>query len=444
MSNTNTQTLQPFTGKWDAKSASHLLRRAQFGARYEEIEQAAKAGLEPTVQRLLTPQPAGDEFTKTEAMLKRSAHDSSNIADLKAWWLYRMVYSPSPLAEKMTLFWHNHFATSNTKVGSVAHMAAQNDLLRQHALGSFGSLLHGIARDVAMLIWLDSNSNKKRQPNENFSRELMELFSLGVGNYTEKDIKEAGRAFTGWHIREGKFWFDRDQHDFGAKTVFGKRGDWNGDDVVEQCLQHDACPRFLAAKLLRTFVTGTPVAALIEPLAASIRRHDFAMDKVLRELFTSEMFYRPESRAAIIKSPVDLVIGSQRALAARVNLQATAQLLAELGQDLFQPPTVKGWDGGRLWINSAMLLKRASFAAEIATGNRFGEIADLQQQMKDRQLATSEAIARHYAEWLLATVVEPAAAARLGGYLQKAPGDRAQAIRGMIHLVMTMPEYQFV
>ncbi|MFT5411861.1 MAG: hypothetical protein ACI9NC_004598, partial [Verrucomicrobiales bacterium] len=198
--------MQALGRKLTRDDAVHLLWRSGWGATVEEVDRVVADGLARTVEILITPQAEGENFSRTEPMLYQSANATGNIDALKNWWLYRMLYTANPLAEKMALFWHNHFATSNTKVRSARHMAVQNLLIRQHALGSFRQLLGGMARDVAMLKWLDTNSNRKRQPNENFAREVMELFTLGVGNYSEHDIKEAARAFTGWHLRNDGFW----------------------------------------------------------------------------------------------------------------------------------------------------------------------------------------------------------------------------------------------
>lgn len=422
---------------WDRYDAAHLLRRAGFGASEAAIERAAAEGLEATVQRLLTQQPETDEFRATEAVLRRTAHDVDGIADLKTWWLYRMRYTANPLLEKLTLFWHNHFATSHAKVRSVQHMAAQNDLFRRHALGSFRELLHGISRDVAMLIWLDGNANRKRHPNENFARELMELFSLGEGNYTERDLIEAARALTGWHVRKDEFWFNRAQHDFGSKTVFGTTGKLNGDDVVKLCLDKPACPRFLAGKLLRRFVLPDPPTKSTDELAGRIRQHDFAMTPVLRELFTSELFFAPAARHAIIKSPLDLVIGTYRTLEIQPDLRATARLLAELGQDVFEPPSVEGWNGGRLWINSATLLQRANFAADLTTGERYGRSPDFPADGPDDLVG-------HYVDLLLARELDRSTIASIREFVTETGGARGRRVRGLIHLLLTMPEYQLV
>jgi len=409
--------LQTYKKAWTRQDAIHLLWRTQCGATTEEVDRAVEVGLEATVGRLIEPQPEVEKFDRTESVLLQSATASGGIDALKNWWLYRMLYSANPLAEKMALFWHNHFATSNIKVRSARHMAAQNTLIRQHALGSFRELLGGMARDVAMLKWLDSNANRKRQPNENFAREVMELFTLGVGNYTEHDIKEAARAFSGWHLRKEKFWFNKLQHDTGEKEVLGKSGTFGGEDILEICLAQKACPRFLASKLLAAFVTGNPNKATIDALAQNIRANDYDMAKVMRTLLLSEEFFAVESRRSLIKSPVELVVGAYRALGNRAKLPQSVQLMADLGQNLFEPPTVKGWEGGRLWINATSMLQRSNFAADLLSGDTYGRIA--------KPSASS-----NYEELLL------------GKELDSDVSERD--LRGRIQLLMSLPEYQLI
>ena len=254
--------------QWTRRDATHLLWRAQFGASVSEIDRAHKESLSKNLDRLLTPQPESEEFQAVEPLLRETAYDTGSISDLQMWWLYRMHYSANPLREKLALFWHNHFATSSAKVRSVPHMAAQNDLFRSESLGSFRKMLHGMTKDVAMLIWLDGNANRKRQANENFAREVLELFSLGEGNYSEDDIKQAARAFTGWHVRADKFWFNERQHDYGSKTIFGRTGKFDGGDIIDLSLEQTACSRFIAFKLLRTFVLDQPTEAHITALTA--------------------------------------------------------------------------------------------------------------------------------------------------------------------------------
>jgi uncharacterized protein (DUF1800 family) len=354
-----------------------------------------------------------------------------------------MLDSANPLVEKIALFWHGHFATSNAKVRSVWQMAAQNALFRRHALGNFRELVHDMTRDVAMLVWLDGNANRRRQPNENFARELMELFTLGVGNYTERDIREAARAFSGWHVRKDKFWFNRIQHDSMSKTIFGETGDFDGDEVVDLCLEQEAAPRFLATKLLQFFVMQEPPDPAVRELAECIRANDYALKPVLRTLFSSAVFFGAEARHSIIKSPAEFVLGTQHTLESKVNLRESVLLMGQLGQSLFEPPTVEGWKGGRAWINSATMLGRANFAAELMTGDRFGIIADPAQ--------TAERVGWHdvrdavdYHVGLLLSRDAPAAQPIIEAHLEQASGTLGERLRSVLHLLLTLPEFQLM
>jgi uncharacterized protein (DUF1800 family) len=433
--------LAPWSGAkdWTPTDAAHLLRRTGFGATAQDVQEAHHAGLSATLERLLFDTPESNEFGETESILRRLAFASDNIANLKTWWLYRMRRSANPLVEKMTLLWHNHFATSNAKVKSVRFMAAQNDLFRKHALGDFKSLLHGAARDTAMLVWLDVNENRKRAANENFAREVMELFSLGVGNYTEKDIKEAARAFTGWHVREGQFWFDRRQHDPSNKTVFGKTGAFDGAAIVDLCLDQPACARFIGFKLLKAFVTDRPTKPQIELVAESLRREKFNVGKTVREILASEMFFGPTGRASIIKGPVDFVIGAMKSLDANPKFDDTVDLLAKLGQDVFEPPTVKGWDGGRLWVSAASLLRRTQFSVGLLASSQYGDSGSLAASVGDLGKSPEQAIAK-LTETHLAAPLGPEAKKAFADHWNKTNGD--ERFRGAVHLILTSPEYQ--
>ena len=426
--------MQRFDGEWSRREATHLLWRTGFGASADEIQQVTRDGLDKTLDRLLAPPLESAEFTKADSLLRQAAFDSGSIADLKSWWLHRMVASANPLIEKLTLLWHNHFATSNAKVDSVPLMATQNDALRRESLGSFRRVLHDMAKDVAMLVWLDSNSNRKRHPNENFAREVMELFSLGVGNYSEHDIQEAARALTGWHVRSGEFWFNTIQHDTGEKVVFTKRGNFDGGDVVELCLEHPACPRFLAFKLLRQFVEPSPSKEHIDALATRIRQHNFEWRPILRELFSSRLFFAESSRQSIIKSPVELLLGAVRQFKAKPNLQSLARSSAELGQDIFEPPTVKGWDGGRLWISSTTLIQRANFATALLKSNQLGSISFAGLRVEDD--------VNYFVDLLLARDIGPDAVAELRQFSKNQTGDAETRLRSLAQFVMQMPEYQ--
>ncbi len=433
---------EPANRSWTRHDAAHLLRRTGFGATVTEIDRAVDEGLEATLQRRLAPQPESEEFDQVARLLRKTAHQTGSIGDLKAWWFYRMRYTANSLVERMALLWHDHFATSYGKVQSVKQMAAQNDAFRRHALGDFRELLHEMSRDVAMLVWLDGNANRKRHPNENFAREVMELFSLGIGNYTEADIIEAARAFSGWHVRKGEFWFNELQHDTGEKTVFGRTGNLNGDDVIELCLEQPACPRFIAVKLLRYFVQPEPQEELIAALADRIQAHNFQITPVLGELFRSRAFWAESSRLALIKSPVDLVVGSQRSLEVRSNLNASAEALEKLGQDLFQPPTVKGWDGGRDWISTTTMILRINFATELAGGERFGEMPDPAALARQLGAGSREEVVTQIAAFLLGREPATEETHELAAAYQQAGGDRTARIRSLLQIVLSTPDYQ--
>jgi uncharacterized protein (DUF1800 family) len=284
--------------------------------------------------------------------------------ELQSWWLGEMLATPSPLTEKMTLFWHNHFVSSQQKVRSPQLMYRQNVLLRRHALGSFGEMLHAVARDPAMVLYLDSASSRKGQPNENFAREVMELFTLGEGNYGERDIKEVARAFTGWSIDAdtGEFLFRPLAHDDGVKTVLGRTANLDGDAVLDILLEQPHTAVFILGKLWREFISPNPDPGEVERLARIFRDSGYDIRTALRAILVSDAFYAPQNRATLVKSPVDLVIGTLRQF--RITTGEVMPFVFttnQLGQALFTPPNVKGWPGGVAWINSTRLLARKAF-----------------------------------------------------------------------------------
>ena len=435
------KSLVPFdaVNTWSVREASHLLSRAQFGFTPAELDRATSEGMEATLQRLTEVQPESADFSRAETSLRQAAISTASIDNLKIWWLYRMRYSANPLTEKLTLFWHNHFATSNAKVNSVPHMLRQNELIRTNAAGDFKQLLHGMSRDTAMLIWLDGNANRKRHPNENFAREIMELFALGVGNYTEKDIQEAARAFTGWHVRDGQFWMHELQHDESSKTVFGKTGQFDGNDIVNLCLEQPSCPRFLATKLAKTFVCPEPSPDMIDRLASRIRHQDLKIKPVLRELFSSQWFYQEENRRIMIKSPLELVLGTLRTLVEPIRWTGVIKVLADLGQNIFEPPSVKGWEGGRLWITSSSLLQRANFATEAMTTSQFGPLSE---SVRNLTAEGGDAIIHQLGRWLLSDRLDDTLRQELLKFHASAEGTAEQKLRGLLQLILTLPEYQ--
>jgi uncharacterized protein (DUF1800 family) len=366
--------------------ARHLLNRAGFGASPREIADYARRSRIEAIDRLLagtgraatTPAPewVTEPITPPRALRNasqeaRRAFQAQEIGrgfDLRTWWIAEMLATPSQLTERMTLFWHNHFVSSQQKVHYTRLMYAQNVLLRRHATGNFGALLHAAAKDPAMVIYLDSASNRKGKPNENFAREVMELFTLGEGHYTEQDVREAARAFTGWSVDldTAEFKFRPFLHDDGPKTVLGRTGKLDGDAVLDILLAQPATAEFVVAKLWREFVSPDPDPAEVRRIAARFRGTGYDIKVALRELLLSEAFWATESRAALVKSPVDLVVGTMRALDFRVgDPLPLALVVAGLGQNLFSPPNVRGWPGGEAWVNSSTLLARKQFAERI-------------------------------------------------------------------------------
>jgi uncharacterized protein (DUF1800 family) len=362
--------MRPF----DRKLAAHLLRRAGFGAPPQQVAAAVEAGLEETIESLFDE--AEDEQQAFQSLFEQLNGRLMNFADgvtCQAWWVNRMVATRVPLREKLTLFWHGHFATSINKVGEARLMMQQIDTLRQHAWGNFRDLVLAVARDPAMLVWLDSESSTKEHPNENFARELMELFTCGIGNYTEQDVLEAARAFTGWHRNGNQFVFNAEAHDFGTKTILGKRGKFNGQDVIDILMAHPATPKFIARKLLRFFACSEPEEAVVAEAAEVFDRCQLNVKWFLRELFLSEYFYSQTCYRQRITSPVELVVGTVRTLGVRLPAYDLVYQQSAMGQELLAPPNVKGWDGEQKWIHSTSLAARSNFARTIAELNSGGD-----------------------------------------------------------------------
>jgi hypothetical protein len=356
----------PFDASW----AAHLYRRAAFGASRQTLHAAVTRGLPATLELLLG---GAEQAEGLHAFLMRQGERvaRTGVRDLRSWWVYCMLNSGHPLREKLTLFWHNHFATSNTKVNNAGMMCTQNRLLRENALGKFGPFLLAISKDPAMLVWLDSNANIKGKPNENYAREVMELFSLGVGNYSEHDIQEAARAFTGWHTNGAAFEFNPHFHDDGTKEVLGQKGNFNGDDIVRIILEQKVAARFLVGKLYRFFIseTHTPPPALIEPLADAFRTSDYDIALVVRTMLSSRLFFSEHAFRQKIKSPVEFVLGAAQAtVKGSIPPAPLVPWIDRMGQQLFAPPNVKGWREGRDWLNTSTMVARQNFAQALAMG----------------------------------------------------------------------------
>jgi uncharacterized protein (DUF1800 family) len=409
--------LTPITkADWNYDRAAHLIERAGFGATPDDIDRLAALPPEQAVARLVGYESidhsalkpfdesgiwdAGmDPFPPSRAEAVRLARERGEglgekmlppgsprrlqpIVDkffyglyanqietqrLGLWWANRMLATPRPLEEKLTLFWHGHFATGENKVRDYRMMLQQNRMLRANASGRLHDLLLGVLKDPAMLVYLDNGENVKSHPNENFGRELLELFSMGVGNYTEHDVREAARAFTGWTNDVLTYKFDAAQHDFGEKTFLGQKGPFNGDDIIRIILEQPVTGEFVAAKLYRYFVREDISPAVKAQLGREFRQSGYQIKPLMTRILLSKDFYSPASYATQIKSPAHLVVSTYRKMGLREvpTVPDFGRMTGGLGQSLFDPPNVAGWAGGRTWITPATLLQRGNMFRDV-------------------------------------------------------------------------------
>ncbi|WP_302118978.1 DUF1800 domain-containing protein [Allorhodopirellula heiligendammensis] len=427
---------------WDRSSVAHLYRRAGFGADLMSTDAAVEQEPAEVVSELISGSPDPTDFRSTADALAQATLAGGDPANLSAAWVYRLLYTPNQLLEKTTLLWHGHFATGAEKVNDARMMWNQNQLLRDHALGDFGAMTMKISQDPAMLIYLDSAINRKAHPNENFARELMELFCLGEGNYNEMDVQELARCFTGWEIKNKKFRKNRYQHDSGEKTVLGQNGNFDGEDGVRIVLEQPAAPQFIARKLVRFFVSDelNPSDAMLQPLADLLREHDWQVAPVVKRILASNLFYSSVSVGHKIKSPVELVMGMLRSFKGTTNAQLVAKGLRNIGQGLFYPPNVKGWDGGRAWINSSTLLGRANLIADIleSDATRF-EGKSLSNYLRGQDVRTTDQAIDHFEQCLLAVRLDDAAKAQLRKTAASHQGDEERRMRSLLHAVTSLP-----
>jgi uncharacterized protein (DUF1800 family) len=431
---------------------AHLLRRAGFGASQTELDEYTALGFDRAVDRLVRYEQVPDEFDPEKVAFELDL-DLTKIEDQRLLWMYRMATTKRPLQEKMTLFWHGHFATANSKVNNVGYMVRQNQFFRDHALGNYRDILRGISRDPAMLRWLDSNTNRKRSPNENYARELMELFTIGIGNYSEQDVKEAARAFTGWFVKDDQFFFDAAQHDTGQKTVLGRTGNWNGDDIIDMLVGHPATARRLATKLFRFFVYDNPTQEIIEKFAQVYLRSGYDVRALVEAILRSPEFRSERAFHALIKSPMELIIGTVKALGITTLPRDLPGVARRMGQDLYNPPTVKGWDGGMAWITTTTLLERFNLANRLITTRGRDGFAALRDELLAQRPASVEQVVDYFLQRFLDGDVAAHVRRALVAYLQVNDDGKPLPfvldarfidlkVRGLIHLIMSLPGYQ--
>ncbi len=363
---------------WTLRRVVHLHRRAAFAATWEELQRDLRDGPIESVSRLLTGAACTSraDFAPTAQLLADAAIAGQEINRLNAWWFYRMLFGADPLTERLTLFWHNHFATANSKVEDATLMYRQNDTLRRHACVRFADLLGAAIREPALLIYLDAPANRKGHPNENLARELMELFTLGVGHYSERDVNEAARALTGWTVDDERFAENTLRHDVGEKTILGQKGRWAGSDLVKILLDQPATAQRIASKLCRLFFgeTALPPEAVSE-LTTEFRERGLDIGWAVGTILKSRAFFADANLGTRVLGPVEYVAGAARAMEMfdpAPSMLALADWSTRMGQELFEPPNVGGWPGGRAWIHPRGLIARANYAASLVGGTSVG------------------------------------------------------------------------
>ena len=384
--------------KQDLRLMAHLLRRAGFGATPDELDLAMDKGYDAVLDELLNP--SGDDIVPNDLIRRYHVDQSDLRGGAVPYWIYRMAVTDHPLREKMCLLWHRVFATASYKLIQGRVVISQIDMFRDHGMGNLDNLLVQLSRDPAMIMWLDNQDNHKGSINENYGRELLELFSMGVGNYTEEDIKECARAFTGWRVvnpaymsikmrnntsrpygnMTWQFEYDDDDHDHGQKTVLGETGDFNGEDVVDIICRQEATPRYIARHLYHYFVADEPPVPqwphtppvnpdAIDAMTDAYFESDHSIKHMLEALFTSDFFKEEAFRYARTKSPAEMVVGTLR-LAGRMELPCyetydAARASSGMGQALLGPPSVEGWQGGSEWINTGTYAERVNFVTRV-------------------------------------------------------------------------------
>nr|MDQ6931456.1 DUF1800 domain-containing protein [Candidatus Eremiobacteraeota bacterium] len=473
--------LAPYAGPWNARLAAHLLRRAGFGGTPDDVNRIARMRVHDAVESFIhfpatanLPQPAdvfdpyaqgllpagamggkramdaAGDMNRRSRLMEIRKQSRQSILGLQKWWLDRMIATPAPLQEKMTLFFHGHFTTAAIQKGVwPSYVFNQNQLFRRSALGNLRDLTVAVSKDPAMLLYLDNARSAQSHPNENYARELMELFTLGHGNYSEADIRESARAFTGWTVnpRTGEFFENSRLHDNGIKHFLGQSGNLGGEDIVTTIFRQPAASKFFASELLGYFVYADPEPALVDAVAASLRKHDFNLAPVMSQLLASNVFFSERAYRALVKSPVEFVVGSYKVFGLPQTDPAAERALVQMGQILFYPPNVAGWPGGANWLTSQMMIARENFAT--------GLVNSQMMQSSSSWLTSVPMSAGKASKQLIATILLGDASAagevRLQSYLNGAntsalgtlSGENYdERVRGAAYLTMAMPAYQ--
>jgi hypothetical protein len=451
----------------DLELIAHLYRRAGFGATPAELDRALALGYEAALEELLQTdaQRPLDEFLINRYYV--DVQEGRQINSAQYGWIYRMINTRRPLEEKMTLFWHGLFATAYFKAEKGKTMVNQISMLRRHCLGDLRTLLVELSKDPAMIHWLDNQYNTNEVHNENYGRELLELFSMGRGNYTEDDVKNCARAFTGWGLKRTipgfypyahfdlEFEFYPDKHDYGEKTVLGETGNFDGPDVIDIILRQPATAQFIARRLYQFFVSDTPDADAIAEIASALRATQYDIRATMRTLFMSDGFRSQESFCARVKYPVELVVGVVRLTGdytyPEYDITPLALACRYMGQDLLNPPSVEGWHTGKEWIDTGNLVERINFAADRVGDPSKPGIRRLIDKVKAQGPLTAEQLVARCIELVGPFAVKEGTYGSLVGFVEH---DRVPAFDGtddaadehrvvqLFQLIVSTREYQ--
>ncbi len=453
-------------GLTDLELMAHLYRRAGFGATHDEITAAVDRGYEATVEELLHPEAQPDVDLDLMYRFYPDMKEEREIEITQAYWVYRMINSPRPLEEKMALFWHSLFATAFNKSNHAQMVHRQVNTFRKHCLGNFRTILLELSRDPAMIFWLDNQENTKDVHNENYGRELLELFSMGIGTYSEDDVKSCARAFTGWSVETllnigpfgrnvWNFEFKPEQHDYSEKEFLGQRGNFDGADIIDIVAQQPATARFIARRLYLFFVSDRPNDAVIDELAEVFQASGGDIRSVMRALLLSDVFRSERAYLAKVKSPAEYVVGVSKLVGdfrfpdwGIVNLALECRYM---GQDLMNPPSVEGWHVGREWIDTGILVERVNFASEQVGDLGKPGVRAIVEQLRAQGPLSPEALVDNCLSLVGPMRVKDSTRAALvarvsqEGTLDLASGGAAaeRRVATLLRLIVASREYQF-
>ncbi|MDQ2715061.1 MAG: DUF1800 domain-containing protein [Chloroflexota bacterium] len=448
----------------DSAQTGHLLRRAGFGATPDELTMYRGLGFSGAVDRLLNYQQVSDD--DLEQRLGKLNLDLNKPVDQQRWWLLRMAGTKRPLLEKMTLFWHGVLTSSFRKVGgptTYQRMIIQNQFLRNHAFDTFDNILLGITSDPAMLVYLDLTKSTSRAPNENYARELMELFTLGLGHYTQQDVSEGAAALTGWHVRGLESYYAPRSHNTLTKRYLGQTGNLDYKDVIHILANNPATPWFICRKLFSFFVYENPSIDDLKPLVDSYVQSGHNMGAVMRTLLLSPQFSSTKAYRGRVKSPVEFAVGAYRTLNIQNDGTGWSPLVTLLGQTIFDPPNVAGWPGDKvsaLWLNSGTWMTRLNYLDLLLVRGTFhgkgGKPIDLQAVVNANQIDSPERFVDYFASFLLDGVLDSGHRSQLLAYFTTSDSSKRggqitltggksyplNRARGTLYLLMASPEYQ--